>query len=355
MLKASLALAACGPSGVAEMPARLPWGPNPLDPRQPGKILLDPRAKIATLAQIQKQSGASPIHLSGSLVLRSGATGSIPEELLRNPMGQDMEILEIKFELSGGAIGGDSDPLPYGGTIWCELTMGGVKITNGAIPVWNFGRAENLDGEVKIDSTDNISFGSYSWRLPRPLFVPAGATVVPSFVHTGLIPDSINVRIGYSARTVFVQPKVVYMPWVAKFVSKAFNPIAAADVDLSSEKDLANANDEVLHLQRFVGRAFYQRANGTVASESAAPGFSSRYLMVRMTDSYGRPIVRNYTPFRSVFGSLTRSWEMDNGAELDPRAYYTVNLRKDAMAMAVAGGIGQVFISMVGWRELGGA
>ena len=320
-LAAALAAAACR-SGGGEMPA-MKW-PAPVYRRQPP---------------------ASPVHLSGSLVLRSGSNGSVPPAALKNPMGADMEILEIKFELSGLSKDGTSSV--FGGTIGCELVMGGYKITNGSIPVWNFGRAENIEGESQVDfSAPQKTYLSYSWRLPRPLFVPAGAVLVPNFTHFGYVPQAVNVRVGYSARTVFTRPKALYVPYVAKYVSKAFNPISAPGTDVSSELDLVNPHPEVFHLQRFTGRILNIDSQGQ-ADEIFSPGFSAR-----VTDSYGRPIVRSFTPFRSIFGMLTRSWEMDNGTELDPEAYYLVNLRKSAITGALGAGSSQAFIGMVGWREM---
>lgn len=313
-------------------------------PRIPGRPVPQHRNQLYT-----RQSPASPVHLSSSLVLVSGGNGSVSPAALKNPMGQDMEVLEIKFELSGDAMAGQQ--AVFGGTIMCELVMGNHKITNGSIPVWNFGRAENLEGESKGAGAN--SFQSYSWRLPRPLYVPAGAVVAPKFTHTGFTTQPINVRVGYSARTTFVKPKRIYLPWVAKYISKAFNPLQNADVDNSTELDLVNPHAEPLHLQRFVGRTLKIRSDG-VANEDDPQSFGSQYLTMRMTDSYGRPIVRSYTPFRSVFGAITRSWDLDNGAVLDPESYYLVNLKKAESDLGSdADAAAQAFISMVGWRELG--
>ncbi len=337
LLLASASLAACG---EPEMPATR------------SNLVLPPTTNFKPPLKnpiYTKQPPASPVHLSASLVLASGSSGTVAAAALKNPMGQDMELLEIKFELSGNFQ--NSTAAVFGGTIWCELVMGGVKLTNGSIPVWNFGRAENLEGESKSDGTDSLTFLSYSWRLPRPLFIPAGAAVTPNFVHTGYVSDSINVRIGYSCRTVFVKPKTICVPWVAKYVSKVFNPLTTAGVDNSIELDLVNSNPEPLNLQRFVGRTLALTASGA-AGEDFPRSFGSQYLTMRMTDSYGRPIVRNFTPFRSVFCALTRSWEMENGAQLDPEAYYLVNLKLGAIGLAASGTIGQAMISMVGWREL---
>lgn len=275
---------------------------------------------------------------------------------LKNPMGQDMEILEIKFELESAYDQQlNSHGAALGGSIWCELAMGTWKITNGAVPVWCFGRAENLNAETKFGTgaTQALTYNGYTWRLPRPLYVPAGTVVAPSFSHTGFVPDNINVRVGYSGRTITKKPKVAFVPWVSAYVSPAFNPITAAVKVASTEQDLINMTDKPVQLQRFVGRTLFTDAQGKIFEDQPF-SFGAQYLTMRMNDSYGRPLVRNYTPFRSVFGDLTRSWELEEiGAQLDPQAYYRVFLNKAAMAMIPDQQTAQIqaFVSMVGWRE----
>lgn len=334
----------------------------------PPKIIVPPRAwpkpplPYKNNPIYHQQPKAAPIHLSGSVLLRPGSSGAPPVASFRNPMGQDMEILEIKFEVSGYRTQSVFNAYlsGFGGSITCELMLGGIKVTNGSIPVWNFGKVENIAGEIKVDDRSStlgntLSFCSYSWRLPRPLFIPAGGVLEPKFFHTGLSPIDLTVRVGYSARTVFKQPQVVNVPWVAKYSSIAMD-VAAAAQDQSSQLDLVNDNPEPFNLQRMVGRVLSITPNTSTGgqpteSEILPYGISSKYLTLRIMDSYGRPIVRTYTPFRSVFGALTRSWEMDNGAVMDPGSYYIVSLRK-IVAPYEANTTIQSFVSIVGWREV---
>jgi hypothetical protein len=305
---------------------------------------------------VYHQQPVAPIHLSSAVQLPTGTSGGVSVATLKNPMGQDMEILEIKFEVVGPLDTDSEVASAYGGSIGCELVMGNYKLTNGSIPVWCFGRAENLSAESKTDlygSTAGLSYNAYTWRLPRPLFVPAGAVIQPKFNHFGYVPQTLTTRIGYSGRSVFKSPRAAYVPWVAAYMSKVFNPITAATTDVSSTRDLINDTDKVFHLQRFVGRTLFT-SQDDLHSEAAPSPFGSRYLTMRMVDSYGRPIVRTYTPFRSVFGAPTRSWELEEiGAQLDPGAFYQVFLKKAAMTMAANQDAGQIqaFVSMVGWRE----
>lgn len=325
------------------------------------QMLLPPRAQMRPVPPYAKnpvyhQQPVAPIHLSSAVQLQAGTSGGVPSAALKNPMGADMEVLEIKFEVSGSIADNINQGVPYGGSIGCELRLGDFKLTNGSVPVWCFGRAENISAESKFDIADGLTYSAFSWRLPRPLFVPAGAVIVPKFNHFGYVPVTLNVRIGYSARSVVKAPKSICLPWVASYQSKVFNPISDASTDQSQEQNLINDTDKVVRLQRFVGRFQWIAPDGTTSDLDPATA-CARYLTMRMMDSYGRPVVRTYTPFNSVFSPVTRSWELEElGAQLDPGAFYRVFLKKAAMTMAnpgVSWGLGQLqaFVSMVGWRE----
>lgn len=337
---AALLATSCG--GVVNPPevSMRPIFPQRLTPQLPTLIRgPEPRPPI-----YNNPSPTTPLHLSASVLLNSGSTGSVNPAVLKNPMGQDMEILEIKFELSSQS----AKARGLGGTVLVSLALDALKLTNASVPLWSFGRAENLSGELKTSSNTAPTHGflSYSWRLPRPLFVPAGSAVIPDFNHRGDIPNSINLRVGYSARTVKTKPRVVYIPWVARYISEAFN-LADAGAFSSNELDLVNPHDEVLHLQRFTGRTLWQTTTAVAENQAL---LTSRYLRMRMVDSYGRPLARTFMPFGAIFAAGSRSWEMDNGTVLDPKSFYIVDLQKDAMTSVA--GYGQAQVAMVGWREV---
>lgn len=346
VLAAVTAAAACG---GPEMPVQIPGAAIPRS--------LPPYSQNPTYHQ---QPSSSPIHLSGSVLLRSGATGGPPIAAFKNPTGQDMELLEMKFEVSGPITQTNTtlNFQAYGSSVSGQLMYGTEQLTNGSVPLWNFGRQENPLAETKVDNQYTTVFNSYTWRLPRPLYVPAGAVIIPTFTHTGLTSSALNVRVGYSGRTIFKKPKNVFLPWVASYSSPAFSPASSAGSAQSSELDLVNPFDQPLNLQRFVGRIQGVDVNGNVVDETTSSLIANQYLMARMNDSYGRAIVRNYVPFSSVFSPVTRSWEMSNGARLDPNSYYRLFLNKlvspsDVVAFnpnALAQF--QVLASMVGWRKV---
>lgn len=316
-------------------------------------------------SRTEKFTSTSPLHLTAVGVVSRGG-GGVNAIALKNPLGQPMEILEIKWDLWADT----STVVPVvslGASVNCKLDLGKYPITNGAVPVWNFGRSENLQNEIALVEVPPCVC-TYNWRLPRPLYIPAGAVLSPVFEHTGLIDQDINVRISYSCRNIDPRqapPKRVSLPYVSSWTSDSFSG-AEAGTDSSDETELVNIFSEPLRIQRFVGRLvcffndadpFFSEGIATLAS----PGFSNVVAndkwFIRMRDSNGNQIVRSYTPFRMIFDELTRAWDLENGAVMDPGSFIIADLRKDsASASEVDAGVVscQSMISVVGWHDVVG-
>jgi len=302
----------------------------------------------------------SPIHLTASTTLASNSSGGVNAISLRNPLNQPMEILETKWRLD---IAKDVGNL-LGGLVGCKLDLGKYPITNGFVPVWSFGRSENLSEEripspgiVGPAGTLTMAF-EYTWRLPMPLYVPIGAALIPTFQHRGMLADSVDVRISYSGRTLPLDtppPKKIVLPYVAAFSSKVIDA-QTSTFDQSVETDLVNSFSQPIHLQGFSGRGLVIRNdNLAVSAESLSNGEAmiSNALSVRMVDSNGRPIVRNFTRFRTAFAAATRFWGMENGATMDPRSFYLAFLRFTPLAVPPIVPVTlQAFIALTGWRDL---
>lgn len=304
---------------------------------------------------------SSPLHLTATTTLGSSSSGGVNSISLKNPLGYAMEILGMKWQLR--APGNTEDtPNILGGIIGCKLDLGKWAITSGFVPVWNFGRTENLTNEVQFNVVDPDagSAQEYNWRLPRPLYVPAGAVLIPTFQHRGLIADPITIRISYEARSISPNaqtPKTIALPYVASYISSTFTGNEAGEA-ASVETDLVNPFQDPLILQRFIGRLQIFDAETLEAAEAnLAERVGHRLLYVKMRDMNGRDLIRNYTPFRMAFDSLTRSWEMEHGEQMDPESFYSVLLRKDAATFNpyTENYLIQAFISMVGWRNVVGA
>jgi hypothetical protein len=315
---------------------------------------------------------ADPIFLTASTPLPSNSQGGVNAQALKNPLGTPMEIMEIRWQVFGSVGSGvlPATLIPIGGAIGCKLVLGNIELTNGFIPLWLFGRCDNVFADdSKINGVLGVFNTNYYcemvWRLPQPLFVPAGAVLQPTFQHYGYGALPMTVTISYCARSLKANaspPALMPVPWVSKYISKSMD-YAFVDNDTSQETDIINPYDVPVHLQRMTGRVVTQMYDtlglitrftdsDALNTNVIAPGFDEPNITVRIVDSAGNPIVRNATRIRQVFHNTTRSWEMSAGTTMPPNSFYNVVLAQ------VAGAAGalivtqrQVHIAAVGWRE----
>lgn len=303
-----------------------------------------------------KPSEISPLHLTASTTLASNSAGGVNTISLKNPLGTPMEILEIKWQLRC------TNLALAGGMVGCKLELGKIPLTNGFVPIWNFGRALNVDlGEIPRDdfiatyfsTVASERYNEYVWKLPRPLYVPAGAVVTPTFQHRGYLQENVQVRISYSARSLPEghTPPTINVPWVSSYTSKVFDKMGPADTDQSQETDIVNPHDEHVNVQHLVGRIItFDRAEPTVIVIDDSD-IGAALLRVRATDSKGDPVIPYPSLFHSIFSLTTRAWDISY--KVDPKAFYLFYLSKAAPATAgVDAYASQAFISLVGWREL---
>lgn len=324
---------------------------------------------------------SKPLFLNAKTNLGSNTTGGVNAIALRNPMHLPMEILAISFQLEmPGLFAIEENVVPVGnilgGIISAKMDLGQYPLTNGYVPVWNMGRSIQAYDEAPnwgvsvtdLSSPTGVSFPTtqtYLWKLARPLFVPADSVVTPTFQHKGLFTDSISVNIGYWARSLPMgyEPKHISLPYAAAFQTKNFDLTQIINdgipqQQVSTETDLVNSFDEPLTLQRFTGRALmYNNANPKLSDETGQPlsAWANAGLSVRMVDSHGRPIIPQFTNFRTAFAGMTRSWEMDAKQVMDPRSYYIATVNVDDLrspAVDTDAFTLQASIGLVGWREI---
>lgn len=306
-----------------------------------------------------------PIHLTASATINSTTQGGVNTEALRNPTGAPMEILEVKWQMRSLpplATNG----MASGGVLGCKLELGKIKLTNGFVPIWLFGRCENFFA----DTPEIVPFGAgaasipleFSWKLPRPLFVPSGAVIVPTFEHRGVTQGPVDVQISYSGRQLSMgarPPPVICAPWAASYVSIPFQDTVTG-TDLSRETDLVNPFDVPIHLQRFTGRLSVASlavtvgvANAQIYSDAFTYG-AELDMTVTMADSAGNFVVKNALPFRQVFGGSTRSWEVHG--IMPPRSFYAVLVQHAARPVGALTFVltRQCHVGLTGWREVAG-
>ena len=278
-----------------------------------------------------------PLVLSTEATIPSQTTQKPPQLALMNPTGEAFKIHEIRFTLKS-----DSTVVlaTTGATIGCKFELGSLALTNGFVPIWNFGRVISTDQDMNLQ---------YSWRLAQPLYIPAGATLLPNFQHFGTTSRTVTARVSYFASTMPVgapAPRRMFLPWVSSYIGKAF-PYATADSDVSRETDLLNPFDTDLLISRLIGR--FNLFGATLDTNESR--FGAQLIDVRVSLSNGDPLVRTDTPFAQVFGQEGRAWEQRNTI-LKPKQYFQVFVTKNATADVSEQSTIQPFVSLVGYREM---
>jgi hypothetical protein len=275
-----------------------------------------------------------PLVLSAEATVPSQTTQRPPQLALMNPTGEAFKIHEVRWTLTTAAI------RVTGCAIGCKLDLGQVAITNGFVPVWNFGRVISYDQDLSCQ---------YSWRLAQPIYVPAGGVVEANFQNFGLVSDEITVRISYFCTAIpntQRPPKRIFLPWVSAYIGKVF-AYGAEDADTSKENQLQNPFDTDLVISRLIGRFNFF----TSSTQTNASLFGANLLNARVSLSNGDPLVRTSTPFQQVFSEEGRSWEQKNTI-LKPKQYFQVFVEKASTTDTSSNTTVQPFVSLVGYREM---
>ncbi len=299
-----------------------------------------------------------PLLLSASGTIAPNTGGTIPTLALANPDHKPMLLDELRFQVT---LGGRA----CGGVVKCSLKLGEIPLTGGFIPLWGFGKAEDLLQERFVAAgTVNAGVAEYVWRLSRPLFIPGNLALVPQFFASPYLGRPVSVKVSFVGRQLpaMTTPRILEIPYIASYESKQFVlGDGSVQTDSSAEDQLLNPFNVPLQIERFVGRYMHfnpeiviQGATGVVEEIFDLVGVDTMdaLLAIRMTNSLGDPIVRINTPFRAVFDPLTRSWEIPH--EMAPLAYYKAYLTTGGPVMdtgytSTQFGIAQ--ISMVGYRD----
>jgi hypothetical protein len=252
------------------------------------------------------------------------------------------------------------------------LKLGNLPLTQNLVPIGLFGKVLNDSSTAEHMTSEGVLTGApltpdlFTWKLPKPLFIPARELLRPTFyLQTFPGAPSQVITVCYACRPLPVgtpTPKKLQVPWVAAFVP----PMLATGsdrTDVSTPADLYNPWDQDLHVQRFNGRFMVQGntitfgrgeegGNMTLASveQDLETNLVTMGTTVQAQDSFNNILVRDPTPFQHVFDMVDRAWTVN--AVLPPKGFYTFTM--DRLWAAYTGDpvTATCGISMVGWREV---
>jgi len=215
-----------------------------------------------------------------------------------------------------------------------KLSLGRIQLSDRFLPLENY--APLISEPTESFADDNGRWNNYRWKLPKPLYIPAGMTLKSEFSRlVGLVPNSVQVNVAYAGKYASENdplPKEIDVPWVT-----GFEPASGVTFAQSSERDLYNPFLVPLHVQRLL---FY-------TNDADFPERNIPQLTTVIKDSAGQNVVRDFTRHASVWDSNRRAWNINSW--MPPKERYNVTLS------LAAGGIitvldGQV-VSLVGTRK----
>ncbi len=292
-----------------------------------------------------------------------GSFGLADTTKLENPYQAPMWIDEIRFRLPGGTQG------QAWSRIWVELVLGQTPLTKGFVPIGLLGKVLNdsqIIGENGTAGNTDPSPDVFTWKLPKPLWVPARELLRPTIYfepYTGA-PSKV-VTIIYACRPVAkdtTPPSTLQIPWVTFFKPPDLSCSAATPavdtINQSTPADLYNPWDQELHVQRFVGRLMGRDLGEAQTHMSLASaninlntGLPTCGTLISAQDSFNNILIRDPTPFAHVFDFIDRAWTVN--CVLPPKGFYlfTIDRLWSAYVPAVAF-VATVGISMVGWRDV---
>lgn len=311
-----------------------------------------------------------PIHLFATATLSPNSQVAVPAQNLQNPLGGPMEIHEIRIQVSARQPTEAAAGLPFylsdqGALVGIKLDLGTIELTNGFVPAWCLGQDYNENAKIQFvnalpTGTVNQIAAYYRWVLPKPLYVPEGATIIPQFQHRGYSPVTVQVGIGYSGKALprnSPKPQKAFVPWVSSYYSRAFQfttTPTGSQFDQSSPVDLFNKWDTPIQLQRFTVRSpVIVPTFGIWADWNNVLGTYFDYMQARIVDSSGVPIVRKYTPLGEIVNPQNKTWEL-GGAVQAPGDFWNVFVKMDPVPALVQDTtiLAQTQMALVGYREV---
>lgn len=290
-----------------------------------------------------------PVCLYSTGTVAIGAVFTPDADDLQNHFDTPIQIDEIRFMFFVNGV--SVNPLrSLAALIRVQLKMGRIDLTNGFVPAWLFGsrlqrNVETLNG---VAGGGRLSAWEYHrWKLPVPMIVPAGSTLLPYFQY--LLPDGtqaltsahdspITVHVAMVGKGSKSPSRKIKVPYVTAYIA---DPSSGGQQ--SKDDQLVNKFNTPLWVQRFVGRiAVKGGTNETWTSVEDNTGYATTGdLTVR--DSNGDSVVGGVAQWFDVFSRDRKIFPA--GCFLPPRDWYTVRLADKPTASYLP------MISMVGWRE----
>jgi hypothetical protein len=247
-------------------------------------------------------------------------------------------VREVVFSIISpdGVVGGVNTPLEWGGGFRVKMKAGPYEMIPEYVPIWLLQpRHHFYPDAVGMHST-------YRWILPRPMWLPPGASV-QAVCERGAVVDvgvpagaglDYKVRLALRGEYASARAPSSVVPFVSAFLPEAPR-------QHSTDRELKNTLDHPVEVHRLVGRILVHAA-GTIFGNEATPS-GTQQVPLTIRDSYGYAITSNQVTWDDVFPWAGRAWTFRR--RLNPGENYVVALGAPPTATM------RPMISLVGSRE----
>lgn len=266
-----------------------------------------------------------PVALYANVSLTNGQSVGMDVRKLTPPGNRPMLVKDILFTIRANtaSVGG----IQLGTVIRARIRNGRFDMSNAPIPLWLHGTvpdalSESIDtygvAQPQIGGAF-YGFSRYRWVLPKPMYVPPGASIQPTFFRDDSI---VTFPGGITSLTVVTVQMSVRGLLLDKAMHSSIVPFIGAFVPVtgqmqSREDDLRNTLNVPWNTHRLMGRVASSGAQPGGASgvtDGLAPlGFSAVDArpyrnQVKIDDNNGLAITNGFVPMCSVFPAQGRNW-----------------------------------------------
>lgn len=302
----------------------------------------------------------SPLQLTARVVLGTAtgkAVGVDDVQRLKNPNRTGFYVEEIRFRLVNTHALTDSSV--WLGRVGVRLDIGRLALTCGQyIPIGLLCTPQDI-----VEATNHAT-----WRLPKPLYVPDGEAIIPSFYQgtdfpvTGQQPWTIFITfVGRSSSLGVAVPDHADVPVVTAWIDQVRPGGADVKAIRSGRSDLKNRFGEPLFAQRLSGGALvlapvqgpaFTGHSSLVISlqDEMADRIVNDFTLTQVFKSDGSIVARDKTPWQQLFPATSRSTTLLS--VLRRNEFYQMQTDLLASNVTTAGLKIQLMAALIGYRRV---
>lgn len=162
----------------------------------------------------------------------------------------------------------------FGQTLRVRFTLGHASISQDWIPIWSYGPrlqdtwTNTLTFPGSVETTPGLAgafvggrevvYSTFLWKLPKPLIVPPGTTLIPSLIRgTDGLGGAMTCEMAYLGRRMppgFKCPSEIDVPYVGRFLPPEVAANTTAYLQSQDRVDMTNPFDVPLRVRRLVYR-----------------------------------------------------------------------------------------------------